>query len=120
MQERESYIRQIEQWRDLQVSREQKWREEQRKETMPNPFVIPATVRCAGPNCENVKREQNHWFVIDPRPLCGIVVIYDGVQLIFDELDMKHDGEATRELLPACGESCLLKLISSLIKKEKP
>lgn len=67
--------------------------------------------KCDAPGCERVKGNNNHWFRICPHEVmsfgeASLFTIYqwEGVKLSY------------REELHACGESCLHKIISDLLK----
>jgi len=80
-------------------------------QTKTNPYLVPATVRCAGPNCQKVKGETNHWFTVAPNtttdgPYSSILTVWRGAQAVY-ELDSSF--------LPVCGEECLQKVISHIL-----
>jgi hypothetical protein len=79
---------------------------------MPNQYLVPATVRCACPGCNNVRKETNHWFLIIPstHPEELYTIAAFAIELLYQ----------SDNLLPVCGEACLLKLLSELIKKARP
>lgn len=70
---------------------------------MPNPYVRES-VHCAGPNCDAVRKEANHWFVIDAgREFeCWL---YD------PEVGLDDD------VLPVCGQQCAQKLFEQWLTK---
>lgn len=64
---------------------------------------------CDGIGCTCVKKETNHWFKIELNPHSQI---YLAVFKWDSSLTLTH------EVKYACGESCLLKIISEHIKKQ--
>ncbi len=74
---------------------------------MSNPFAVE-TVRCAGPGCEAVRRECNHWFV---------VFLVDAE---FHCYPLDVDGELDPAERPVCGQACAQKLFEKFLsRKEK-
>lgn len=71
---------------------------------MSNPYVQEQTIRCAGPNCEQVRRDTNHWFVVVNSPAgfnCRPMPI----------------GELFPDEKPVCGQSCAVKLFEHWMTK---
>jgi len=69
-----------------------------------NPFSVQ-TIRCAGPNCEAVRREVNHWFVVFES---------DGE---FMSYPLDVDAELDPAERPVCGQSCAQKLYEQYLSK---
>jgi hypothetical protein len=66
--------------------------------------------KCDGPGCDHVKKECNHWFVI-------FLARHKSGKGIFVRFESWHRIPATDpEYKHACGEACLLKIISEHIK----
>jgi len=63
--------------------------------------------KCDGPGCTNVRKETNHWFVFIPIELHSGFVVRP-----FRFVDLEPDEKF------ACGEACLLKIISEHIKND--
>ena len=61
---------------------------------------------CDGPGCEHVKKEVNHWFLVIQEPRSGGFLIHPWNEDIALQSGVEH----------ACGEACLLKIISEHIK----
>jgi hypothetical protein len=66
-----------------------------------NPFT------CDGPGCDHVKQECNHWFLLYPLTPAPAFVVNEWDDANARLARVKH----------ACGEACLLKIISEHIKK---
>ena len=73
-------------------------------ELMPNPYAVQ-TVRCAGPNCEAVRKEVNHWFVVSTINGRFIAEPFES----WGDLDA-HDH-------PVCGSACAQKLFEQYLSK---
>jgi len=71
---------------------------------MGNPYTIQ-TVRCAGPNCEAVRKEVNHWFVVSTINGRFIAEPFES----WGDLDA-HDH-------PVCGQACAQKLFEQYLSK---
>lgn len=71
-----------------------------------NPFSV-TTVRCAGPGCDAVRRDVNHWFVT--------AEIKGGFHCFpFDYVMLNNSDK------PVCGQQCAQKVFEQwLTKKEK-
>jgi hypothetical protein len=75
---------------------------------MPNPFTAPV-IRCAFPNCEHIRKEANHWFVVtttDFGPPKEAFVCFSYMAEI--ELD---DDE-----FPVCGQQCAQKMFERYLQ----
>jgi len=70
-----------------------------------NPYTGPA-VRCAGPNCEQVKKETNHWFVV--RIAAG-----------FECYRFNEASAMLSDHMPVCGQSCAQKLFEQYLSEGK-
>lgn len=71
---------------------------------MSNPYKV-ATVRCAGPNCEAVRKEVNHWFVVSTINGRFVAEPFES----WGDLDT-HDN-------PVCGQACAQKLFEQYLSK---
>lgn len=69
-----------------------------------NPYAI-STVRCAGPGCEAVRREANHWFVV--------FVDGDGIFICYPYSRMA----LIEDRKPVCGQACAQKLFEQYLSK---
>jgi len=69
---------------------------------MANKYVIE-TVRCAGPGCDAVRKEANHWF------LC----VDDGDLFFCRKFGKKIEDEES----PVCGQACAQKLFEQWLQK---
>ena len=73
-----------------------------------NPYVTPA-VRCAGPGCEHVRKEANHWFVVAiSHTLTFCCFPYRPELLPLNPWE-----------LPVCGQACAQKLFEHWMQKGK-
>jgi len=66
---------------------------------MPSSYV-QFVVRCAGPNCNHIKGENNHWFI------CHVTDRFL-IKPWDDEAVLTEDN-----VLPLCGDSCVTKMLS--------
>lgn len=75
----------------------------------PNPYITTA-VRCAGPNCDKAKGENNHWFVLRryKRDSGFAVTVWSQSAL------MRYEDS-----LPLCGEGCVTKMVASILSSMK-
>ena len=73
-----------------------------------NPHVRPG-IHCAGPNCEAVRKEANHWFLIT-----FIAATLDGAEPAFYCRGMVTDDIQPEEM-PACGQQCAQKLFEQYL-----
>lgn len=71
---------------------------------MGNPFAVQ-TVRCAGPNCEAIRKEVNHWFVVST--VAG--------RFIAEPFESWEDLSANDH--PVCGQACAQKLFEQYLSK---
>jgi len=78
---------------------------------MPNPYMVPATVRCAAPGCKNVRGENNHWFVLLPETDQKLFEMFR-----YAESLVRNFPRA----MPLCGEACALKVMSEQLQKPWP
>jgi hypothetical protein len=72
---------------------------------------IKTQIACDGPGCEHVKQECNHWFTFMSKGFefsCASIEKSTAMELMAEFINgtIKH----------ACGEACLLKIISEHIK----
>ena len=83
---------------------------------MKNPY-ISTVVHCAGPNCDQVKKFTNHWF------MCRMIVGSDragGVDGRF-LIETWNDNTLSQEdnILPLCSESCASKMLARFLSDVK-
>lgn len=68
-----------------------------------NPFAV-TTVKCAGPGCDAVRRDVNHWFTT--------AVIKGGFYCFpFDAVLLNNSDK------PVCGQQCAQKLFEQFLSK---
>lgn len=69
-----------------------------------NPYDVD-TVRCAGPGCDQIRKQTNHWF--------SIVIGSDGsfVCWPFDKIALLP------EMKPVCGAACAQKVFQQFLDK---
>jgi hypothetical protein len=65
--------------------------------------------KCDGPGCTNVRKETNHWFKIFFQHIDS---------LTFTVTNWNYEHELSKKVYFACGEACLLKIISEHIKND--
>ncbi len=70
---------------------------------MTDNLYVRNVVHCAGPGCEQIRRETNHWLLI------GFV---DGVFCC-----RAFDGEMRPEDLPVCGQQCAQRLFEQWLNR---
>jgi hypothetical protein len=71
-----------------------------------NPHLVTAA-HCAGPNCLNVRREANHWFVVEVKDGRFSCWPFDKICLL-------------EHMKPVCGRECAQRLFEQFLsKKEK-
>lgn len=71
---------------------------------MANPFLV-TSVKCAGPGCEHVRRDVNHWFTIDMNSAGRFIC-----------LPFVPEGIKEWEK-PVCGAACAQKLFEQFLSK---
>jgi hypothetical protein len=71
---------------------------------MSNPFAV-TTVRCSGPNCESVRKEVNHWFVV--------TVGESFICRPFDAFNLRPIDK------PVCGQQCAQRLFEKYLGEGK-
>ena len=71
-----------------------------------NPYTGPAT-RCAGPNCDQMRKDTNHWFV---------TLVADGAFGCWP-FDPKIPIQADEK--PVCGQQCAQKLFEQYLSEGK-
>lgn len=74
---------------------------------MSNPFAVE-TVRCAGPGCEAVRRDCNHWFVIVTGEESPAFKCWP-----FDKIALMDQAK------PVCGQACAQKLFEQFLSKKE-
>lgn len=75
---------------------------------MSNPYVVPQ-YRCAGPNCEHVKKSGNHWFVIWEHD--GVFSVYPIAKRTYPDAMLPDDK-------PVCGQACAQKLFEQWMHEQ--
>lgn len=73
---------------------------------MSNPYVTPQ-FRCAGPNCEAVRKASNHWFVIWP----GAGGVFHCAPLSL----FQYPDELLSDMKPVCGQACAQKIFEQYL-----
>jgi hypothetical protein len=68
---------------------------------MNNPYAVQ-TVRCAGPNCEHVRKDCNHWFVIKHPTAKGVTSFQ--CEPLVEPKNLRPWNK------PVCGQACAQKL----------
>jgi hypothetical protein len=67
-----------------------------------NPHVV-TSIRCAGPNCQAVRKEANHWFLVT------LIEKSEGVDAAFYCRALEPDDLQPEEK-PVCGQACAQKI----------
>jgi hypothetical protein len=86
---------------------------------MKNPY-LKTQIMCAGPLCQHMKGETNHWFIVVPRvAMTKAVVTFCGIEPMYAVLPYDEAALAMDRALPVCGEACLGKLQSELLNRKQ-
>ncbi len=81
-----------------------------------NPYLLPRSCKCGGPNCNHIRGEVNHWFILHITSLTevGIPNIPDKqvLQILPYDIDIILNAPAA---IPVCGQECAQKLIARFL-----
>ena len=72
----------------------------------PNPY-ISTVIRCAGPNCDRIRGENNHWLMCRSNPVAFYIEAWNS------------DGLGDDRIKPLCGDQCASKLFARFLSDLK-